>query len=113
MQQMPDQLRVGGLTYPVALDTERNYNAEAEGLCDLRHTRIWIHAGISRQRRRLTLLHEALHAVLGEGALTAGESPLLDAELEERVVASMAHGLFALLRDNPEFVAFVTEKEHA
>ena len=106
---IPEYLQVGGLRYPVIVETERNYNAEAEGLCDLRHTKIFIHAGLSSQRKRVTLLHEAFHAVLGGDALTAGVDPLLPAELEERVVSTLAVRVYALLRDNPDLAEFLLE----
>jgi hypothetical protein len=50
----------------------------------------------TRQKAGEVALHEALHVVWDERGLS-------DSDGEERIVTSMSRGIFALLRDNPEF----------
>lgn len=54
------------------------------------------------QSKRATLMHEAVHGVLWN----AGQ---YDANANEGLVNALAYGLVALLRDNPELVAYLTE----
>ena len=50
--------------------------------------------------QRVTLIHEALHAILYAAGI-AGDH-------DERVIDALAYGLVSLLRDNPALVGYLT-----
>lgn len=54
-----------------------------------------------------TVLHELLHAVIGQTSLWSEGGPLTDPAVEEVVVAALTPWLLGIVRDNPDLVAFL------
>lgn len=109
--RMPTQLRVGPYTYTVATDTAELDRRSRESRRDLLGECCTTTQSIAVRTEDVspgavidTLLHEALHAVIGVHAVDAG-----DYDEEEKLVRQLTPGLVALLRDNPELVAAITQ----
>lgn len=64
------------------------------GESDSDHGKILILEGLERSVDEATLLHEVIHTI----------SDHLGLDLEESQVSGIAQGLFALFKDNPEFL---------
>lgn len=91
---MISALRIIGKLYAIEeKDGEGDY-----GECFADQCRIEVRSTQCHQQQADTLLHEAFHAVDHE----------LHCGLTEPQVRRMSTGILALLRDNPELVAFLT-----
>lgn len=91
---MISALRIIGKLYAIEeKDGEGDY-----GECFTDQCRIEVRSTQCHQQQADTLLHEAFHAVDHE----------LHCGLTEPQVRRMSTGILALLRDNPELVAFLT-----
>lgn len=98
----PSSLVIRGRRWRVRLVPRSTLGGDL-GECHYDHARLSVATRQSPFDTRDTLLHEALHAVLG-----APEWVKSPAE-EERYVLALATGLMSVLRDNPEFVRWLTE----
>jgi hypothetical protein len=106
MTKPPSRLRVGAHTYVVGmLDDLIPRGAQGETYPE--HLRIYLADSLAPTREREVLLHEAFHAVWQGTSLRTEESGL--GGYEEQVISALAPVLLDLLRDNPEFVAYLTE----
>jgi len=86
-------LQIGPLTYTVLLAEElASETGELHGDINYGKCRIRICADDADQLQHVTLWHEALHGVLHAAGIPDHD--------ESRIVA-LAHGIVALLRDNP------------
>lgn len=65
--------------------------------------------GVGQHQERDTVLHEILHAILKMTAQRDRFQGKDDDNPEEEVVYSMAAALLAVLRQNPDLVAYLTE----
>ena len=91
---MIPSLKIIGKTYAIEVkEGEGDY-----GECFSDQCRIEIRATQCQQQQADTLLHEAFHAVDHE----------LHCSMSEAQVRRMSTGMLALLRDNPDLVAFLT-----
>lgn len=70
------------------------------GTMFMRLQEIKIKPGLAHETERDTVLHEVLHAVEAE----------MNLSLEENAIYLMATGLLQVLRANPKFTAYLTEK---
>ena len=59
-------------------------------------------------QKRDTLLHESLHAIIRQGFVATFEA--VDKAFEEQVVSFLAPRILALLRDNPQLIAYLVER---
>lgn len=100
---MPQSVRVGPFDYRVQSWPSREASAaDRFGECDRFNNVIRVRDDISRQRSAETMIHEILHAVWDTQGLG-------DNETEERIVTCFGLGLSQVIRDNPDFVAWVQQ----
>lgn len=90
----PTEIRILAKPYTVAPMA----HGAGMGAADHRTQSIQIAAGQGHEQERDTLLHEVIHAI----------DYALHADLEERQVHALSAGLLAVLRENPEFVEWLT-----
>lgn len=101
LDELPESLKIGYADWTV--DTESTAPVSEEtivfGLCEKATHTIKYFRGYNDNHLRNTVLHEVLHAIWDAHGLS-------DEEPEETVVSSLANGLQAVLRDNPEFAVW-------
>jgi len=76
---------------------------EVDGACDVDAGKLWVSTKLTGQNRRLTLLHEILHAIHGEWGLIEKE------EGEERVVDITSKALIDIFDHNEEVRKYLCE----
>lgn len=81
--------------------------AGASGTCSPDDTRILIDGTLSGGAEKDTLLHEILHALLGQTDVVRRLKEV-DPNLEEDMVYSLTPRLLSLLLENPELVEYLT-----
>ena len=105
--QIPTQIRIGHLIYTVAVGDEINQwlveNQEA-GRSNGNLVKIEVRTDFPLVSIQETLLHEVLHQCL----FVSGKE--LPTEIEEPIVRAMSMVLFGVLRDNPQFVQYITQE---
>lgn len=120
MIEMPKTIKAGPVTYAVTSNAadwvdvivNKDEPRGMVGITDHQNARISIKPFVARDVERVTVMHEALHAMLG----SAIGQPRLDklgedADAAEECLVSMLEApLLALLRDNPDLVAYLTNK---
>lgn len=93
-QVMPSRIKVGAMVYDVVAAN----GLPDMGLCDEENATIAIRAGLPSDVERITVLHEAVHAML---------YALGYRKHNERVVDGLAYQMVAVLRDNPDFARYL------
>lgn len=102
---LPKSLKVGSFVYSVSFSPDLAAHDELGTMnCDT--LRISIQDGLSVQKQREVILHEALHTAYCVPNILAGEKP---AFTEEQSVYLTAPHLVMILRDNPDLVKFLTQ----
>jgi hypothetical protein len=99
----PNKIRILGKTYSVAYTSGKPLAQDDLGHCDYGQQRIAVRSGLAHDEERSTLLHEAIHAVAYG----------MNTRLSEQKVGVLESGLYALLVDNPDLVAYLTKKKDA
>lgn len=111
---IPTTIKVGPLVYDVIVDALAIAKEQIEArelrlaACDEKNLRITLDPTLPPGMARATLLHEVLHAVT---ALTTLAKIVVDTdpeETDERIVGILEMPLLAVLRDNPQLVAYLT-----
>ena len=105
---IPATVTIGAHTFEVRTDTETGKLLHDEGSRgDSRpdHHLIRLDTGRPRTAVAETLLHETLHCLWDQTALTVHEAN----EHQELVVTALAPGLLALLRANSDLVDYLTD----
>lgn len=99
MSKIPANIRILGLSYPVAMESNEHFVNHANGIinCDEQFIRIADTLGPDKEKE--TLLHEVIHGV----------SFAMCSDLSEHQVRSMANGLYSVLKDNPKLVKYLLE----
>lgn len=106
---MPSSVAIGPVDYSVQEDAEaiaqaRLVHSDHRWAQTTKHlTRIDIDPAMSKSRKRETLLHECIHALIYEWNVNLGELP------EEPLVESLGDAFLALIRDNPNLIKFLVE----
>lgn len=106
-RRLPSVLRVLSLRVPISTTTDlehetvEGHSHPAWGLFDPDHFSIQLREGDGHERRKVTLMHEMLHAMLSAGSIS-GES-------EEALVTSLAPVMLNVLRENTALVAYLQE----
>lgn len=88
--KLPSHVQIGPMRYSII-------EQELDGACgDMLYikSRIRIHNEMSHDVRAVTLWHEIVHGILFGAGITASEH-------DEQHVDAVAHGIVAVLRDNP------------
>ena len=102
---LPKVLHIGAATYDVK---PKGRHFDLLGETDDNNTVIKIRTkNQSIACQRDTLLHEAMHAIFWCSGMKNNEGFSSDAE--ERIIRVLAPWLLALLRDNPDLLAFLLE----
>jgi hypothetical protein len=105
----PESVKVGPYRYKVVVDAarikelEKESDTELYGITTHGHLEIALHPDVADTVLRETLLHETLHAVF----YNIGLSDRLTDKTEEHMIRALSPALFALLRDNPDLVAYL------
>lgn len=94
------KLWISGRKFKVIFQKPKNLgrNGTAAGREFVDTQRIYVDRTNTKGRQREVLLHEVIHVVDFMGHL----------EFTEAQTHALANGLFAVMRDNPQFVEFVT-----
>lgn len=98
----PANIQVGPQTYHLAKVAHLADTHDKWGITSHGHSEIQICADQEASKERVTVLHEALHAVW----FNAGDRR--DKQDEEGAIRILASGLLDTLRRNPELVAYLT-----
>lgn len=96
---MISRLKILGKSYTVEQDPDLMVTEEEAGHIHVFKQLIKVAPNQHPEQLREVVLHEVIHALEGE----------LGIELEERDVQALSAGMFAVLKDNPEFVRWLTD----
>ncbi len=102
---MITKVSVGELDYQVGLvaDLKRpETEAMLYGYVSHLNQRIDIEEKMTEPMQKIALLHETLHAIVHQSGIIE--------DAEENLVIAISHGLYALLRNNPDLIAYITDK---
>ena len=96
----PNRVRISGRKFKIKFQKGSNMGDRSDSaghiVCD--YQKIWVDTGNNLNRQQEVLLHEITHAVDFFGSL----------KLSEDQVHGIANGLYAVFRDNPKIVKWVT-----
>ena len=106
-EELPTRIKIGGAIWQTESDAtaqdrlkeENNYGVTVEAKQVIR-----IDMTCSPAKRQESLLHELIHAI--EASFLSPPD-----RTEERRIKTFTAGLFQVLRDNPDVVAFILAKE--
>lgn len=96
----PQIVRVLGVRYRFKLEKPGPLNQNHAGLHRPWQGELLVDADLHHDQQRATALHEAVHAV----------DFAVHGELAEKQVQALGSGLFALLKDNLEFTAWLIQE---
>jgi hypothetical protein len=99
MAKAPKSIHIGGVDYELIFPNHNALEGENKGLICFSSQKIYIskEEGITTTAQKETSLHEVIHAV----ETTSGQ------ELTENQVVALSYGLFAVLKDNPDWVKWL------
>jgi hypothetical protein len=103
--ELPEQVQIGSYVFDVKLDS----GLSRSNLLGETHTsdqKILVHPMQHPMMLKETVLHELLHACFGVSSLTHSFSD----DDEERVVAILSPWVLMMMRDNPQLLAWLTER---
>lgn len=121
--ELPKEVRIGPRTYTVSFVSKEELLSDLDdegaiGSSNHVHLRIKVWADMDQVMLRETLLHEVLHCCASIGASNIenflrgkGKTDLLIFDYEEFYVEALDSNMLAFLRDNPEVVAWLCNKE--
>lgn len=94
MQALPTQVKIGPVLYEVKEETRL---VDEQMFGQIRYTELLIEMRpyVALSMQEITLWHEMLHGLLLQGGIR---------EHDERILDVLAHGIVALLQDNPNLV---------
>lgn len=108
MKLIPNSVKLGAMTYILKTKEDLHYvNKEGQkqglyGNVDYAHAEIQIDPDQSPDMLRASVLHELTHAMLYQAG---------DTEHSEAVAVALGYALLGLIRDNPQLVGWLQEKE--
>ena len=101
----PKKIKLGYATFKIEKRTNSFCESqEMMGDCDTQKLRIRYDKSQANNELANTILHEVLHALFHTQSINVSE------KLEEKIVHSLANGLCAMIKDNPNFVDWLREK---
>lgn len=95
---LPNRVRIVGFDFDVVTEDSDDFTREYMGQLEPARLRIRVGAHLGPLQQRETLLHEVLHGV----------DMAVGADLTEQQISTISRGLFAVIRDNPDFATFLT-----
>jgi hypothetical protein len=105
MRKFPTVVKIGGHEYRIIRKTKAEMKRDHEGalgICDFDGLCIYICKGMRKTKAQEVLLHEIAHACTYPSLVAKRHS-------DEEFVDGVADKLAAMLRDNPDVVAYLTE----
>jgi len=96
---VPSRIRILGFTFAVTQEDAHDFNHAGE--IDHIRQRIRIKPNRAPDETRETLLHEVIHGIAYASAV----------DLSERKVRALTRALYSVLRDNPDLVAYLTQRD--
>jgi hypothetical protein len=99
-KKMPSSIRVGGKNVSVVLVPSNQMNNRTMGLQQSWFSRISLDDEMSDEQMKSIALHELTHEI----------DSITGTEMTERDVTAFSTVLFAAIRDNPEFIAWLQEE---
>jgi len=94
------EIKVPNFIYKVKENSLSNYDDELYGVTKREKLLITINKSLDEDMKRLTLIHELLHAL----ELNSGIKYCEESQIEQ-----FAHGLYYVLNNNPELVKYLIE----
>jgi Zn-dependent peptidase ImmA (M78 family) len=101
---MISTVKIGSLDYSVNLvaDLKRpEDDAMLYGYVSHINQRIDVEQNMTIPTQKIALLHETLHGIMHQSGIISDD--------EESIVIAISHGLYALLRNNPELVDYIVK----
>lgn len=98
--KLPSPISVAGMTYTIVYGDKMIQNEDKCGECHNQTGSIRIAVGMGEDMTVNTVIHEVLHAIYHCYGIE-------DKDEEERVVNTMATGLFQVLKDNKNLFNFI------
>lgn len=74
------------------------------GVVQWREDKIFVNDNYKELRKKTILLHEILHAIIDQGALSYESE-------QEKWIRGFTYGLIRIIKDNPELIKYIQEKE--
>jgi hypothetical protein len=105
MIRMPRRVKVGPHVWRIVVKSPsvmRDRGSQLDGWCKSHLLEIWIVRGLKLSPQQETLIHELEHA--------GGQPNLKDGMTEEDFVTALAPALLQMIQDNPQLVAYLTQK---
>ncbi len=96
---IPNKIKILGLDWEVTRSKAIGHASSAYGTTVHATQSINVEPDLTPFHAGQTMLHETLHAIFDSMGL--GKLPDMSAKVEEQIVAGIANGLFAVMRDNP------------
>ena len=97
-----DKIKVGEVNYKIVEQSEIN-NGDSIGYITHHDATIRIDQDVDEQVKPMVLVHEVLHAILHAAGFQ---------EHSESYVSALSYGLVQVLRENPEFIQYVTKSRN-
>ena len=94
--KIPKTLKIGGFIWKIVYNQDVNTGSATFGQTHYRTQKLFIAPESSQQKQEQALIHEILHAIFWQNALTE----TFKNEQEEQIVASLSMGLYQVLKDN-------------
>lgn len=99
---MISKVKIGSLDYGVNLVSDLKRPEDDHmlyGYITHLQQRIDVEEKMTVPMQKISLLHETLHGIIHQSGIIE--------DAEENLVIAMSHGLYALLRNNPELIQYV------
>jgi len=109
--KMPKTVRIGSQVWEIHEESRKTaYDDEVYGFCKNKESAIVVDAGLPLSLKRVTLLHELLHAIrFTYGGSFAPNKSTSYNEWEHYFIGLYEEPVLSMLRDNPELAAFLLE----
>lgn len=110
--KIPKSVKIGSQVWEIHEESRKTaYDDEVYGFCKNKESVIVIDSNMPMSVKRVTLLHEILHAIRFTfgGSFTPAKSTTFG-EWEHFWIGIFEEPLVMILRDNPELVKFLTDE---
>lgn len=93
--KIPNKVKIGAHSYDIIFQDDVEEDG-VFGTCRPRKLKIYIDDGVPKSQQEDTFFHEVLHAIFHQ----TGNSTPWNPEKEERIVMSVAHSFYQMLKEN-------------
>ena len=92
---IPEKVKVGGLTYTVIFTAEpKESDGDVDGIVVYEKQEIRLKTGLAKEYTEKVFLHEVMHAIIKHFQISFKGQ-------DEFVTETMAHGIYMIYKDNP------------